>query len=342
MPETHAAAAPSEPAPQEQILGVVHAHWQGRAVAVAAELELADLLADGPLHVDVLAERTKTDPSSLFRVLRALESTGIFMQVSPRVFANTPASECLRKNVPGSQWAWVRTCLSTDAIAFSGWTGLMHAVKTGGIAFDQVSGCSAWDYLQRNPQKGAIFNEAMRSLSALITPAVTASYDWSRFPVIADIAGGMGTQLVAILEAHPGCRGILLDKRHVVGGALRHERMEVIAGDFFESVPAGADAYMLRWIIHDWAEPKALAILDNVRKAMKPGARLVLVESVIRDTPDFDMGKWMDVNMLVMVGGRERTAAEYRELYSKAGFELELIIPTPSPLSIIIGRPQPG
>lgn len=341
MPDTRTAAAPSAPTPQEQILGVVHAHWQGRAVAVAAELELADLLADGPLHVDALAAHTKTDPSSLFRVLRVLESTGIFTQVSPHVFANTPASECLRKNVPGSQWAWVRTCLSTDAVAFSGWTGLMQAVKTGGIAFDQVCGCSVWDYLQQNPQKGAIFNEAMRSLSALITPAVTASYDWSRFSAIADIAGGMGTQLVAILDAHLNCRGILFDRPHVVAGAIRHERMDVVGGDIFESVPAGADAYLLRWIIHDWAEPKALAILDNVRKAMKPGARLVLVESVIRDTPDFDMGKWMDVNMLVMVGGRERTAAEYGELFAKAGFELEQIIPTPSPLSIIIGRPRP-
>jgi hypothetical protein len=341
MIESSAAAALSAPAPHEQILGVVNAHWQGRAVAVAAELEMADLLADGPLHLDALAERTKTDPSSLFRLLRALESTGIFTQVSPHVFANTPASECLRKNVPGSQWAWVRTCLSTDAIAFDGWTGLMHAVKTGGIAFDQVCGCSVWDYLQRNPQKGAIFNEAMRSLSASITPTVAASYDWSRFPVIADIAGGIGTQLVAILDAHPGCRGILFDKPHVVTGAMRHERVEIIGGDFFDSVPAGADAYMLRWIIHDWAEPKALAILDSVRKAMKSGARLVLIESVIPDTPDFDMGKWMDVNMLVMVGGRERTATEYGELYAKAGFELEQIIPTLSPLSIIIGRPRP-
>ena len=116
--------------------------------------------------------------------------------------------------------------------------------------------------------------------------------------------------------------------------------MERAGGDFFESVPSGADAYLLRWIIHDWVEDKALTILGNVRKAMKPSARLILSESVISDTPDFDMGKWMDVNMLVCVGGRERTATEYRELYAQAGFDLEQIVPTPSPHSLIIGRPR--
>lgn len=323
--------------PQEYILGIVNSHIQGRAVAIAAELELADILAGGPLHIDDIAARTKTDALSLFRVLRALESTGIFRQVSPRVFANTPSSECLRRNVPGSQWAWVRTCLSSDSIVFEGSAALMRAVQNGETAFGQIRGCSVWEFLQQHPDKSAIFNEAMRSLSAVITPAVTASYDWSRFPVIADIAGGIGTQLVSILDAYPSCRGILFDQPHVLAEAIPHERMERVGGDFFVNVPSGADAYMLRWIIHDWAEPKALAILSSVRKAMKPGARLVLVESVIPDTPDPDMGKWMDLIMLIMVGGRERTAAEYRELYAKAGFELERVVPTPSPHSLVIG-----
>ena len=304
-------------------------------------MELADLLADVPLHVDELAKRTNTHAPSLFRVLRALECTGIFAQVSPKVFANTPASQCLRRNLPGSQWAWLRTCLSTDAIVFSGWIGLMSAVQNGQPGFEQIHGCSSWEVLQREPEKGAIFNQAMRALSAVITPAVTASYDWSRFPVIADIAGGIGTQLVSILDAYPGCRGILFDEPHVVAQAIPNERVERVGGNFFVSVPPGADAYTLRWIIHDWVEDKALAILENVRKAMKPSARLILLECVIPDTPAFDMGKWMDVNMLAMVGGRERTAAEYGELYAKAGFELEQIVPTPSPLSIIIGRPRP-
>lgn len=341
MAEATSATARSAPSAQEQILGIVINHWQGRAVAIAAELGLADLLADAPLHVDELAKRTNTHAPSLFRLLRALECTGIFAQVSPRVFANTPTSECLRRNLPGSQWAWIRTSLSTDAIVFSGWIGLMEAVRNGQPGFDQVQGCSAWEALQRDPEKSAIFGEAMRSLSAAITPAVTAAYDWSRFPVIADIGGGIGTQLVSILDAHPGCRGILFDQTQVVAQAIPHERVERVAGDLFASIPSGADAYLLRWIIHDWADEKALAILENVGKAMKPSAVLILSESVIADTPDFDMGKWMDVNMLAMIEGRERTSVEYRELYAKAGFELQQIIPTASPHSLIIGRPRP-
>ena len=187
-------------------------------------------------------------------------------------------------------------------------------MKTGAVAFEKLHGYSWIEFLRRNSQKLAIFNEAMRSLSAAITPAVTASCDWSRFPVIADIAGGIGTQLVSILDAHPSCRGILFDLPQMIAQAIPHERIEHIAGDFFSSVPGGADAYLLRWIIHDWAEPQALAILRNIRKAMKPEARLVVVESVVPDTPGFDLGKWMDVSMLVMTGGRERTAAEYAQL----------------------------
>ncbi len=189
-------------------------------------------------------------------------------------------------------------------------------------------------------RSSTIFNEAMRDLSASITPAVAGAYDLSQFPVIADIGGGIGAQLLSILETHPSCRGILLDQPQVVAEAPPHERMERIGGDFFTDVPVRADAYLLRWIVHDWDHSEALAILKNVRKVAAPGARLLLVESVIPETAEFDMGKWMDLNMLVMAGGRERTAAEFRELYSQAGFELEQIVPTPSPLSILVGRPR--
>jgi hypothetical protein len=178
----------------------------------------------------------------------------------------------------------------------------------------------------------------MRDLSASITPAVTAAFDWSQFPTIADIGGGIGAQLASILDAHPSCRGILFDQPQVVAQAPPHKRMEKAGGDFFTNVPIQADAYLLRWIIHDWAEDKAVAILENVRKIAGPGARLVLVESVIPETAEFDMGKWMDLNMLVMAGGRERTATEFAELYAKAGFELQQIIPTASPLSILVGK----
>lgn len=335
MPST----APS-PTPEEQILALVNNYWQSCCAGAAAQLELADLLADGPLHVDVLAERTKTHAPSLYRMLRALESTGIFKQSSPRVFANTPASECLRRHAPNSQWAWIRITLSADGFAFDGWRGLILALQNGAPGFDQLRGYSAWEYLKSDPQMGMVFNEAMGALSASMTPAVTASYDWSQFPVVADIGGGIGPQLLDILDAHPACQGILFDQPQAVEQAPQHRRMERIGGDFFREIPIKADAYLLRWVIHDWDNDKAIRILENVRKAATPESRLLLVESVISETPDFDMGKWMDMNMLVMTAGQERTAAEFRDLYDRAGFELEQIIPTRSPLSIIMGKPR--
>jgi len=340
MSETTSGTASESPAPHEQILNIIMGFWQSRALAVATELELADLLADGPLHADSLADRTKTDASSLFRLMRALESIGVFKQVSPGVFANTPASECLRKNIPGSQWASVRTILSVGFGQYEAWSGLLSSVQTGGPAFDQVFGDTAWEWYRRNPEISTVFNDTMRSLSAMITPAVTASFDWSRFSVIADIGGGIGTQLTDILNAHPACRGILLDQAEVLAGAISHDRVEAREGDFFTDLPTGADAYTLRWIIHDWADPEAVSILKNVRTAMKASSVLVLIEEVLPEPPKPTFGMWLDPHMLVIHGGRERTAHEYQELYAQSGFELEQIVQTASPLSLIIGRPR--
>jgi len=329
----------SAPTPQEQILGIVNNHWQSCCVGAAAQLELADLLADGPLHVDVLAERTKTHAPSLYRMLRALESTGIFTQPSPHVFANTPASECLRRRLAGSNWAWIRFTLSAGAPVFEGWRGLMQSLQNGRPGFDQVTGQNAWEHMQTNPQTQTIFNQAMRDLSASISPAVATSFDWSRFPIIADIGGGIGSQLSCILDTHPSCRGILFDQPAVVAEAPEHGRMERVGGDFFEEVAVLADAYVMRWVLHDWSDEESVGLLTNVRSVAANESRLMVVESVIPETPEFDMGKWMDLNMMVMATGRERTAAEFRDLFERAGFALEQIVPTPSPLSIVIGKP---
>lgn len=334
---TQNAAGPAL-SPDEQIQAIVYGYWQSRALAVAAELELADLLAEGPLPIDALATRSKTDSASLFRLLRALESIGVFAQVAPRVFANTPASERIRKDVPGSQWAWARLILSPGLGQYDAWTGLLGSIQTGRVAYDQMFGHSYWNFLQQNPEKWTIFNEAMRSLSAPLTPAVSAAWDWSRFPVIADIGGGIGSQLVDILRVHPSCRGILFDQPGVLAGAIPHERVERMGGDFLQSVPAGADAYILRWIIHDWAAAEAIAILSNVRKAMKPGSIAAVIEWVIPETAEPTLGKWMDVHMLAMLGGRERTAAEYDDLFARTGLAMERVVPTASSLSIVVAR----
>jgi hypothetical protein len=326
------------PAPHEQILTITAGFWQSRALAVAAELELADLLAAGPLHIDAIASRTKTHAPSLFRLLRALESLGIFSQIYPMVFANTPSSECLRQNVPNTRWAWVRAQLSVGGGVYEGWSGLGDSIKTGDTAFDQVLGCGFWEYYRRRPETGTIFNEAMRLIGKHNSPEVARAYDWSRFPVIADIGGGIGGLLVDILNAHPSCRGLLFDEPNVVQQAISHERLQPIGGDFFQTVPAGADVYILRWIIHDWSEAEAVALLGKVREAMKPGARLILLEELIPETPEFVPGKWIDVLMLAITGGRERTEKEYRELLSSASCELEEVVPTAGPLSILVAK----
>ncbi|HTF70974.1 MAG TPA: methyltransferase, partial [Edaphobacter sp.] len=205
-------------------------------------------------------------------------------------------------------------------------------------AFDQVLGCGFWEYYRRNPEAGTIFNEAMRLIGKHNSPEVAQAYDWSRFPVIADIGGGIGGLLVDILNAHPSCRGLLFDEPKVIQQAASHERLQPIGGDFFQTVPTGADAYILRWIIHDWPEVEAVALLGKVREAMKPGARLILVEELILETPEFVPGKWIDVLMLAITGGRERTEKEYRELLSSASCELEEVVPTAGPLSILVAK----
>ena len=276
MSETTTGTA-SGPSPQEHILGMTIAHWHSRALAAAAELELADHLADGPLSVDALASRAGAHASSLFRLMRALESIGIFQQVSLGVFANTSLSERLLKSVAGSMWAWVRCLLSSGGGFFEGRAGLTDSVRTGKPAFDERYGYNWIEFLRRKPDLGAIFNEAMRSVTGGMTAPITASYDWSLFPVIADIGGGIGTQLVDILDAHASCRGILFDLPHVIAQAIPHDRIERVTGNFFECVPSGADAYILRVVIHDWDDPEAAAILRSVRQAARQDSRLAVI-----------------------------------------------------------------
>jgi len=326
-------------APHEQIFSIVLGFWQARALTVATELGLPDLLAEGPLHVDELASRTKTNASALFRLLRALESTGIFTQTTPRVFGNTQTSECLRKDVPGSQWPLVVQNLSKGNGPFEAWEKLEYAVRTGWPSVEKVYGYDFWELLRRNPQASAATNGAMRSTSAAMTPAVTAAYEWSQFTVIADIGGGIGTQLVSILDACPSSKGILFDQPHLGAESISHERLEFFAGDFFKSVPSGVDAYLLRWILHDWADAEAALILGSLRRATNPTARLIVVESVIAEGPAFNFCKWSDLQMLVCVGGRERTETEYRALLSDAGFDLQEVVNTASPLSLLVAKP---
>ena len=326
------------PSMSQQIFGIILGAAQARCLAAAAELELADRLASGPVPVELLASQTNTDADSLFRMMRALETIGFFRQASPRVFENSPMSELLRKDVPGSQWAFVRMF----APGWGFWEGLGHLLPTlqkGHPALFDSWGYDIWGHYQRNPDQLAVFNKAMRGMTSEMTPAVTAAYDWSRFPVIADIGGGVGAQVVDILNAHPGCRGVLFDQAEVIADAIKHERLECKSGSFFESVPVEADVYILRNIIHDWNNEMAASILKTLRKSTGPKARVVLVEWLIPETSDFHPGKWTDIFMMTGVSGKERTRSDFAELFRSTGFELEEIVPTQSAFSIVVARP---
>jgi O-methyltransferase domain len=221
---------------------------------------------------------------------------------------------------------------------YEGWSGLGGSIKTGDTTFDQVLGCGFWEYYRRNPEAGAIFNEAMRLIGKHNSPEIARACDWSRFPVIADIGGGIGGLLVDILDAYPSWSAILYDQPKVVQQTISHARLEPVGGELFQNVPPGADAYILRWIVQDWPEAEAGAILGKVREAMKPGARLLLLEELIPETPELVPGKWIDLLMLAITGRRERTEKESRELFSAAHFELEEVAPTAGPLSILIAK----
>jgi hypothetical protein len=326
------------PTPQERALGAFLGIIQGRCVVAAAELGVADALSDGPLPLDELARRTNANPDALFRMLRALESIGFFEQVLPRVFGNTPASDGLRKDAPGSQWAF-KQIFAPGWVYWDGLTEMMRTLRTGKTAMADIWGHDTWEFYRRNPEQWPVFNEAMRSLNAPATPAITAAYDWGRFPVIADVAGGIGSQLVDILDAHPGSRGVLFDLPAVVSTAAAHDRIERVGGDFFTEIPVKADAYVLRNIIHDWNDEDALRILRTLRAATRPDARIMLVEWVISDAGDFQFGKWTDLIMMTAVGGRERTRAGFERLFKQSAFALEEIAPTQAPYSIVVGRP---
>ena len=323
------AGVPAEAALTQIMLGTL----ASQALYVAAKLGIADHLVDGPKPVDELAKTTDTDAPSLYRVLRALASLGIFTEHGDRVFAMTPTAEPLRSDVPhslrdvaifwGEDWHWET------------WGKMIYSVRTGNSAWAQAHGDDVFAYFERNPEAGAIFNRAMSSFSGLATKAVIDAYDFSGIQTLIDIAGGHGRLLAGVLEAYPSMRGVLFDLPHVLEGARRVSRCEYVSGDFFVSVPPAGDAYIMKHIIHDWDDERALQILRNIRQAMKPDARVLLVEAVIADGNNQDFGKLLDLEMLVSPGGKERTAAEYEELFTRAGLRLTRIVPTKSPYSVI-------
>ena len=328
---------PSLPPAETALTQIMLGRVASQALYVAAKLGIADLLAEGPKRVDELAASAGADAPSLYRVLRALASIGVFKEEESQVFALTPSAEALRSDVPnslrdvaifwGEDWNW------------KVWGNILYSVRTGKPAWAQIHGEQVFEFFEKNPEAGRIFDRAMTSFSGVATKAVVDAYDFSNIGTLVDIAGGHGRLLNAVLEANSSMRGVLFDLPHVIESAKQTtsvgDRCEFATGDFFVSVPTGGDAYMMKHIIHDWDDERAIKILKNIKDAMNPGGRVLVIESVIADGNGQDFGKLLDIEMLVSPGGKERTAVEYEDLFKRAGLRLTRIVPTRSPYSVI-------
>jgi len=322
-----------------QLDQMISGYWTSQAIYAAAKLGIADLLAAGPQTAEQLATTTETHAGALYRVLRALASVGIFAENGQKEFALTPLAEFLRSDVPGSKRALAM--MSGDE-QFKAWSEIMYSVQTGKTSFDKIYGQPIFEYLSQHPEKGQIFDRAMTGIHGRETGEILEAYDFSGIQTLVDIGGGNGSNLINTLQKHPEMKGILFDLPQVVERAQPHieaagllDRCELTGGNFFESIPADADAWFMRHIIHDWNDEKSLTILRNCHAAMPENGKLLIVESVIPEGNDPFPGKFLDLVMLMIPGGKERTAEEYRFLFAEAGFELTRIIPTESELSIL-------
>lgn len=344
MSDNHGGQPEAVP-PHAQLIEMAMAYWVSRIVYVAAKLNLADRLADGPKSADELAEITGTHPPSLYRFMRTLANLGILTESTPHRFALTSLGEALQTGAAGSARASVLTIASDWWIR--GFSELQYSVETGKCAFEKSLGEPVFDWLGKHPEEASMFSETMVGFHGAEPPAVAASYDFSKVQTLVDVGGASGNLLATILGRHPGPRGILFDLPHVVRDAPAlfeargvKDRVTVQAGSFFENVPKGGDIYILSHIIHDWNEEQCLTILGNCRRAMSPASRLLIVEMVLPEGDTPHPGKMLDLLMLVATGGQERTEKEYGTLLDKADLRLTRVVPTPSAVSIVEAVPR--
>lgn len=314
-----------------------------KCLQVCAELGIADALASGPLPIGELADAVEADTGALHRMLRALASRGIFTEVSPGRFGNTPLSEPMRTDVSNS----VRDYLMTAPIDRNilAWTDLKTVVRTGAPA--RANGETMWDYFDANPKIAAQFHDAMASLTAELMARVIEVYDFSTHRTVVDVGGGHGMVLASILAANPDLRGVVFDQPSAVGGAAAlleqrgiGERCRVESGSFFDGVPAGYDAYLLKHILHDWSDDDCRKILGRLRAAIADDGTVLILDALISPGNDSNPAKWQDLHRLVALGGRERTRDEIDGLLDDTGFELERVVPVSVSLSIACARPR--
>jgi hypothetical protein len=325
--------AEQEIPPQLAMFRLATGYYYSCAIYAVVRLRIADLMATGLRHFEALAHETGCNAPALRRVLRLLITAGVFTEDDAGTFSLTALGDCLREGVPGS--------MRSAALLWGGetqksWIDLEKCIRTG----EPVS-ADPFARIESDPEFAANFDQAMAEFTRQTAIAVAAAYDFSQIHVLVDIGGGNGALLAGILQANPHMRGVLFDRPPVIARAKPPDRCEAVAGDFFESVPSGGDAYIIKHVIHDWNDEKAEAILKSCRRAMRPYARLLLVEGLYPariDTSDGSRGAASnDVNMLVATGGRQRTENEFRSLFTASGFELTRIIPTKARVFVLEG-----
>lgn len=309
------------------LLALINGFQITQAIRVAATLRVADHLHDGARSVHKLAALTRSHPDSLYRLLRALAAVDVFREEEDRTFGLTPMGNCLRTDSAMPLGAWAEVVGSP--YFWQAWGHLLHSVQTGENAFQDLNGKDVWQFRAEHPEHGATFDRAMTQLSRASAEAVVRAYDFSPFRHIVDVGGGQGLMLAEILRAHPHIRGTLFDQRDVIIRARAVlaeraviDRCDIVGGSFFETLPEGADAYLMRAVIHDWNDDEATAILKVCRRATQDTARLLLIERLVGRPNEAPATKFSDLNMLVSPGGRERTREEFSDLLARSGFAL--------------------
>lgn len=326
--------------PQKAILQMVSGYWVSQALYVAAKLGIADLLKDGSKCCDELAKATQVNARALYRLMRGLASMGVFAESEPGYFSLTPLAACLQSDIPGSMRGIV---LMGGGEYYQAWGNFFYSIQTGQSAFEDLYGMPLFQYYAQNPESGKMYDKAQKSGSAAARAEILKRYDFSGISKLVDVGGGNGSLISSILKDNPTMQGVLFEQPSVIAQAkdlIEAEgasiRCELVAGDFFESVPSGGDAYILRYILHNWDDERAIAILKNCHRVMVENGKLLVIEQVIPPGNDPFIGKLLDLHMLVLFpGGCERTENEYRALFEASGFKLNKIFPTRANVSVL-------
>jgi hypothetical protein len=324
--------------------GLIQGFQITQAIHVAVALGIPDRLASGPRSADVLAAEAGAHPPSLYRLMRALAAAGILHEDDGSMFSLTDMGTLLRKDVPRT----LAPLVAHHGLPYywDTWSRLAHSVRTGETAFVHRYGTDVWSYRSTHPEENAAFNRFQAGITGALISAVEAAYDFGAFRQVVDVGGGNGTLIATLLSHNPAMRGVVFDQPHVASEASEvlasagvADRCEITGGDFFKEVPAGADAYVIKFIVHDWNDADATRILETCRRAVAREGKLLLIERVLEPPNEGLSGKLSDLNMMVMPGGRERSAKEYEALLAAAGFRMTAVFPTAAPIDVIEAVP---